>query len=231
MKTGMIILAGGVGKRMGKPIPKQFIILAGKPIIVHVLEKVEQLTEVERVVITCPAEFVAETQQLLQHRNLAGRFCCIEGGETRQQSAYKGMLELGECETVVIHEAVRPFVTLDEFRALIDSEYDNAIYGTRIPFTVLAGHDYVEDTLERSRLVNVQLPQKFNAQQLKDAHEKAIADGRSDFTEDASLLYHYLKAPIRILEGSDHNIKITQPTDLIIGEAIYGEYISGRTQD
>ena len=231
MKTGMIILAGGVGKRMGKPIPKQFLILAGKPIIVHVLEKVEQLAEVARVVITCPAEFVAETQQLLEHRNLSGRFCCIEGGETRQQSVYRGMLELGDCDTIVIHEAVRPFVTLEEFRTLIDSEHANAMYGTRIPFTVLAGNEYVEDTLERARLVNVQLPQKFDAKQLKDAHDQAIAEGRSDFTEDASLVFHYLKAPLRILEGSERNIKITEPTDLIIGEAIYSEYISGRAQD
>jgi len=231
MKNGMVILAGGIGKRMNKPIPKQFLILAGKPIIVHVLEKVEQLTDVERVVITCPAEYVAQTQTLLEHRNLAGRFCCIEGGQTRQESVYKGMLELGECENVVIHEAVRPFVTVAEFRVLIDSEYDNVIYGSRIPFTVLAGHEYVEDTLERSRLVNVQLPQKFNAGQLKAAHDSARAEGRDDFTEDASLLFHYQRSQIRILEGSERNIKITEPTDLIIGEAIYNEYILGRAQD
>ncbi len=230
MKTGMIILAGGIGKRMNKPIPKQFLILAGKPIIVHVLEKVEQLTDVERVVITCPAEFVAETQKLLEHRNLAGRFSCIEGGETRQESVYKGMLELGACETIVIHEAVRPFVTLAEFRVLIDSDFENAIYGTRIPFTVLAGHEYVEDTLERSRLVNVQLPQKFNAEKLMQAHESARADG-IEFTEDASMLFHYQEARIRILEGSERNIKITEPTDLIIGEAIYNEYVLGGAQD
>lgn len=231
MKTGMIILAGGVGKRMNKPIPKQFLILAGKPIIVHVLEKVEQLADVERVVITCPAEYVAETQKLLEHRNLSSRFCCIEGGETRQQSVFAGMQELGECDTVVIHEAVRPFVSVDEFRTLIDSEYPNVIYGTRIPFTVLAGHDYVEDTLERSRLVNVQLPQKFDGAALKAAHEAARMEGRSDFTEDASMLYHYQQAQIRILEGSERNIKITEPTDLIIGEAIYNEYVLGRAQD
>lgn len=231
MKTGMIILAGGVGKRMNKPIPKQFLILAGKPIIIHVLEKVEQLGDVERVVITCPAEFVDETQTLLEHRNLAGRFSCIEGGETRQESVYKGMLELGECDSFVIHEAVRPFVTLDEFRTLIDSEFENVIYGTRIPFTVLAGHEYVEDTLERSRLVNVQLPQKFDAKMLMKAHEAARAEGRLDFTEDASLLFHYEQSQIRILEGSERNIKITEPTDLIIGEAIYTEYVLGGAQD
>jgi D-ribitol-5-phosphate cytidylyltransferase len=230
MKTGMIILAGGVGKRMNKPIPKQFLILAGKPIIIHVLEKVEQLGDVERVVITCPAEFVAQTQTLLEHRNLSGRFCCIEGGETRQESVYKGMLELGECQSIVIHEAVRPFVTLPEFRTLIDSEFENVIYGTRIPFTVLAGHEYVEDTLERSRLVNVQLPQKFDAKKLMQAHEKARAEG-VDFTEDASLLFHYEQSQIRILEGSERNIKITEPTDLIIGEAIYNEYILGGAAD
>lgn len=230
MKTGMIILAGGVGKRMNKPVPKQFLILAGKPIIIHVLEKVEQLADVERVVITCPAEFVEETRTLLRHRNLEGRFGCIEGGETRQESVYLGLGELGECERVVIHEAVRPFVTLAEFRALIDSEFENAIYGTRIPFTVLAGHDYVEDILERARLVNVQLPQKFDAAKLKRAHEAARADG-IEFTEDASLLFHYERSQIRILEGSEKNIKITEPTDLIIGEAIYNEYVLGRAQD
>jgi len=230
MKTGMIILAGGVGKRMNKPIPKQFLILAGKPIIVHVLEKVEQLKDVERVVITCPPEYVAETHMLLQHRNLVGRFTCVEGGETRQESVYKGMLELGECDTVVIHEAVRPFVSVAEFRELIDSDHENAIYGVRIPFTVLAGHEYVEDTLERSRLVNVQLPQKFDGAKLMKAHEKARAEG-IEFTEDASLLFHYEQSQIRILEGSERNIKITEPTDLIIGEAIYNEYVLGRAAD
>jgi len=230
MTTGMIILAGGVGKRMGQPIPKQFIILAGKPIIVHVLEKVERLTTVDRVVITCPAEFVDRTRTLLAHRNLANRFSCIEGGSTRQESVSKGLDELAECDSIIIHEAVRPFVTTEEFQALIDSEYDNAIYGTRIPFTVLTGNEYVEGTIERSTLVNVQLPQKFDAAALRRAHELARQEGR-EFTEDASMVFHYDTGRVRILEGSEKNIKITDPTDLTIGEAIYSEYVLGRTQD
>ena len=230
MKTGMIILAGGVGKRMGHPIPKQFIILAGKPIIVHVLEKVERLAAVERVVITCPPEYLDKTQALLDHRNLSGRFCCIVGGVTRQESVYQGLLELSDCDSIIIHEAVRPFVSTEEFQALIDTEYDNAIYGTRIPFTVLAGHDWVEGTFERSSLVNVQLPQKFAVEALRTAHEKAREDGR-EFTEDGSMLFHYDTGRVRILEGSEKNIKITDPTDLTIGEAIYSEYVLGRTQD
>jgi len=113
----------------------------------------------------------------------------------------------------------------------MDSEFENVIYGTRIPFTVLAGHEYVEDTLERSQLVNVQLPQKFDAKKLMLAHESARAE-RRHFTEDASLLFHYQpESPIRILEGSERNIKITEPLDMIIGEAIYSEYVLGRAQD
>lgn len=230
MKTGMIILAGGVGTRMGQPTPKQFLILAGKPIIVHVLEKVERLSEIERVVITCPQEHLETTRTLLEHRNLSDHFSCIEGGATRQDSVYKGILELAGCDSIIIHEAVRPFVTAEEFRALITSEYPNAIYGTRIPFTVLLGHDFVEGTFERSALVNVQLPQKFDAAVLRRAHELAREDGR-DFTEDASMVFHYETGPVRILEGTEKNIKITEPTDLVIGEAIYNEYVLGRTQE
>jgi len=230
MRTGMIILAGGVGVRMGKPIPKQFILLAGKPIIVHVLEKAEQLRDVESVVITCPREYVDETETLLRHRNLGPRFSCIEGGATRQESVYKGLKALAGFDRVVIHEAVRPFVTAEEYRDLIDSEHENALYGAPIPFTVVAGGDVVEETFERSRLVNVQLPQKFDYSKLLEAHERALADGKTDYTEDASMFFDYLGEPVRILKGSERNIKITDPVDLIVGEAIYNEYILGRAQ-
>lgn len=230
MRTGMIILAGGVGVRMGKPIPKQFILLAGKPIIVHVLEKVELLDDVERVVITCPKEYVAEMDQLIAHRNFGSKFGCVEGGVTRQESVYKGLQALEGFDRVIIHEAVRPFVTHEEFRALIDSEHDNAFYGAPIPFTVLSGHDYVEGTFERASLVNVQLPQKFDYARLVEAHKLALADGKTDYTEDASMFYDYLKEPVRILKGTERNIKITDPVDLIVGEAIYNEYILGRAQ-
>jgi 2-C-methyl-D-erythritol 4-phosphate cytidylyltransferase len=143
---------------------------------------------------------------------------------------YRGLAELDGCESVIIHEAVRPFVSTEEFQVLIDCEYDNAIYGTRIPFTVLSGNDYVEGTMERSGLVNVQLPQKFDANALRRAHELARQEGR-EFTEDAGMVFHYETGRVRILEGSEKNIKITDPTDLTIGEAIYSQYVLGRTQD
>ena len=86
MKTGMIVLAGGIGKRIGRPVPKQFLLLGGNPLIVHVLEKVLSLDRIEQVVITCPASHLEETRDLVANHGFSERFRCIEGGSTRQES-------------------------------------------------------------------------------------------------------------------------------------------------
>jgi 2-C-methyl-D-erythritol 4-phosphate cytidylyltransferase len=223
---GMIVLAAGVGKRMGKPSPKQFILLGGKPIIMHTLEKVERLSEVDEVVVTCPADFLESTQDLLDRHGM-DQFRCIEGGATRQESVYRGLRALDAHDDVLIHEAVRPFVSLEEFRGLINYPEKNATYGADIPFTVVRGRARVEGTLDRRELLNVQLPQKFETAKLIDAHERARSEGHVA-TEDASLLFEYAGESIAVLKGSDINIKITHPADLVIGEAIYEKYVLGK---
>jgi 2-C-methyl-D-erythritol 4-phosphate cytidylyltransferase len=225
MKIGMIVLAGGIGKRIGRPFPKQFLLLGGKPLIVHVLEKARVIPDIERVVITCPEAHLEETQRLITNHGFdAPRFSCIVGGGSRQESVYLGLGALEDCGSVIIHEAVRPLVTAAEFRDLIAAEDPNAMFGIPIPFTVLKGHDYVEDLLERGELVNVQLPQKFDRAALAAAHEAARRDDAT-FTEDASLFHRYAEAPVRILPGSERNIKITVPTDIVTAEAIYADSI------
>jgi 2-C-methyl-D-erythritol 4-phosphate cytidylyltransferase len=224
MKIGMIVLAGGIGKRIGRPFPKQFLLLGGKPLLVHVLEKARVIPEIDRVVITCPEDHLEETRRLIANHGFDARFSCIVGGGSRQDSVYLGLRELDDVDAVIIHEAVRPLVTVDEFRTLIAAEDPNAMFGIPIPFTVLKGHDYVEDLLERDELVNVQLPQKFDRATLTAAHEAARRDG-ARFTEDASLFHHYAGQRVRILEGSERNIKITVPTDIVTAEAIYADVI------
>ena len=227
MKIGMIVLAGGVGKRIGRPFPKQFLLLGGKPLLVHVLEKARVIPEIERVVITCPETHLEETRKLIANHGFdEARFTCIVGGTSRQESVYLGLGELADVDSVIIHEAVRPLVTVAEFRELIAAPDPNAMFGIPIPFTVLKGHDYVEDLLERDELVNVQLPQKFDRAKLVSAHEAARREGTS-FTEDASLFHHHVGEPVRILPGSERNIKITVPTDIVTAEAIYAD-VMGR---
>jgi 2-C-methyl-D-erythritol 4-phosphate cytidylyltransferase len=225
MKIGMIVLAGGVGKRIGRPFPKQFLLLGGKPLIVHVLEKARQIPAIEQVVVTCPESHLAETRKLIgNHGFEAPRFTCIVGGASRQESVYRGLEALEASDTVIVHEAVRPLVTAEEFRDLIAADDQNAMFGIPIPFTVLKGHEYVEDLLERDELVNVQLPQKFDRAKLMAAHEAARRDGAT-FTEDASLFHRYAGERVRILPGSERNIKITVPTDIVTAEAIYADVI------
>jgi 2-C-methyl-D-erythritol 4-phosphate cytidylyltransferase len=227
MKIGMIVLAGGVGKRIGRPFPKQFLLLGGKPLIVHVLEKARLIPAIERIVVTCPESHLEETRKLIANHGFdARRFTCILGGGSRQESVYRGLEALDDSDTVIVHEAVRPLVTADEFRELIAAEDQNAMFGIPIPFTVLKGHDYVEDLLERDELVNVQLPQKFDRAKLMAAHEAARGDGAT-FTEDASLFHRYAGERVRILPGSERNIKITVPTDIVTAEAIYAD-VMGR---
>lgn len=230
MATGMIVLAGGIGKRIGRPVPKQFLLLGGNPLLVHVLEKVLPIESIGEVVITCPASHIDDTRELVANHGFdPERFRCVEGGASRQESVRRGLQALGEVDCVVIHEAVRPLVTTEEFQALLDAPDPNAMYGIPIPFTVLKGQDYVEELLERSELVNVQLPQKFDAGALRAAHEAAAADGAT-FTEDASLFFQYAGERVRILAGNERNLKITVPTDLLIAEAIHADLV-GRGTD
>jgi 2-C-methyl-D-erythritol 4-phosphate cytidylyltransferase len=161
---------------------------------------------------------------LLANHGFDARFSCILGGGSRQESTHLGLEALADCDSVIVHEAVRPLVTAEEFRELIAAEDPNVMFGLPIPFTVLKGHDYVEDLLERDELVNVQLPQKFDRAKLAAAHLAARRDG-AFFTEDASLFYRYAGEPVRILPGSERNIKITVPTDIVTAEAIYADVI------
>src|SRR5690606_35023468 len=114
----------------------------------------------------------------------------------------------------IIHEAVRPFVSRDDFYTLINEPNESAIFGLDIPFTVLKGREVVEGNLKRDQLINVQLPHKFNKNKLLYAHLCAKGDNL-EFTEDASLYFHYFQTDIKILKGNENNIKITKPIDRV----------------
>lgn len=218
-----ILLSGGIGRRMQLDIPKQFLLLGGKPILVHVLEKIDSIAEIKEIIIPVPKQFMKKTEEIVLNFRFSTPVSCIEGGESRQESVYNG-LRAALNERVIIHESVRPFVTAEEFRQLIAADSESATYGQAIPFTVLEGKEYIEENLDREKLINVQLPQKFIKSKLLYAHECAKAEGLT-FTEDASLYFHYYKSNIKVLKGSDYNIKITNPIDRKIAEIIYKEYI------
>lgn len=223
----LILLSGGTGSRMKKTIPKQYLLLAGKPVIMHTLERIDKIKKISKVIIVCTDEYVSLIREMLIQYNIKCSVDFARAGETRQDSVRSG-LELVTSENVILHEAARPFVSEKDFMMLINESCDNAIYGIKIPFTVVKGHENVEGILERSELLNVQLPQKFNTMLLKEAHRMAQQEKRL-FTEDASLVYfYYHDIVIKICKGMDYNIKLTLPIDMITGEIIYKEYFARR---
>lgn len=223
--VSMVLLSGGIGQRMKVNIPKQFLHIAGKPMIVHVLERVDRIDEIGEIIIPTPSDFIHKTEEIIRTHRLKKAIKVIPGGKTRQESTFIGLQQC-QYDRVLIHEAVRPFVKREEFQALIHNSSVNAIYGLDIPFTVLQGEDYITGILQRDQLINIQLPQIFDRKLLLEAHQKA-AEENTQFTEDASLLFHYKNTPIKVLRGTEYNIKITKPIDRKLAEIIYKEYILG----
>lgn len=222
-----IILAGGTGSRMQQSVPKQFLALAGKPMILHTLERLERIDEVDEIIVPCCPQYKKLLQMNIDAYMLKKPYKIVDGGSTRQQSAFLGVLE-AKNEDILIHEAARPFVTTHEFTALLEDKSESATYGLDIPFTVsVRTDDKITGLLERDKLVNIQLPQKFKRTPLLAAYKQAEQDGLI-FTEDTSLLYYYSKTPVKVLEGTPNNIKITNSLDMTTGEMIYKEYIVGR---
>lgn len=221
----LILLAGGTGARMQHSVPKQYLLLAGKPVIMHTVERIDRIEEIQKIVIVCTEEYVQIIKEMLQQYAIRTPIQYAAAGSSRQASVWSG-LQYVDTERVILHEAARPFVSEEDFRRLIDDEADSVMFGIPIPFTVLKGHEFVEELLDRTELVNVQLPQKFLTKDLYYAHTQAINDGEI-FTEDAGMVFTYTKSQkVKVLQGADYNIKITTPMDLLTGEIIYKEYFA-----
>jgi 2-C-methyl-D-erythritol 4-phosphate cytidylyltransferase len=223
--VSVILLAGGKGSRINSKIPKQFLPLAGKPIIMHSLERIDMLDSVKEVIIVCHQEYINKMNQLIKDYMLKKVYKIVPGGNTRQESVFIGLNEaIGE--TVIIHESARPFVRKKEFDNIIVNQAENCIFAEKINFTVVKGKDKIELTLDRNLLLNVQLPQKFNRIKLLNSHIKA-KNSNIEFTDDSTLFFYYNKDVIKIINGSNFNIKITSDFDYSISEKIYNDYILG----
>ena len=221
MKYSLILLSAGKGVRFGKDIPKQYLPFAGKPMIVHTLERVDKIEAIEEVIVVCNEEYIETINDYVNKYKLTKKIQVCVGGASRQESVYNG-LRIASNDMVILHEAARPLVSKKDFINLIECEYENVTYSYSIPYTVLKKNEqgFVSDILERKELINVQLPQKFVKEMLMTCHEKAIVDGKA-FTEDAGMLYYYLDEKVYCLQGSANNLKITEYVDLLYGETLY----------
>lgn len=224
-KYTLVLLSGGSGTRMQMSVPKQYLMLGGKPVIVHVLECIDKINEIDEIVICANLEYFKKIEEYIVNFNLTKtKYKIIEAGETRQKTAYLGISN-SKNNKVIIHEAARPFISKSNFRELIEDSSESIIFGIPIPFTVSVANKNLEAVLDRDKLINVQLPQKFLKKDLLEAFKKSFKD-KKIFTEESSMLkYYYNEKNVKILEGNNYNLKITYPLDIKIGEVILKELL------
>lgn len=221
MKVGAIIPAAGRGTRVGAAMPKQFLELQGRPLIHHTLKVFASCEVIDYVILVMPQIDVDESGDdwLNKYEVISN---VVAGGPQRQDSVKNGFFALEEStEIVVVHDGVRPFTTSQMISDTVDAArcYGAAITAIPLSDTIKKVIDgFVEKTVSRDGLWRVQTPQAFKYDLLQKALEKASAD--SSYGTDEGALVEYLGNQVKIVSGSELNIKITQKEDLILGESL-----------
>jgi 2-C-methyl-D-erythritol 4-phosphate cytidylyltransferase len=217
MRAGAVIVAGGTGKRMNAGIPKQLLELSGRAIIEWTLDQFVRCPAVTEIVV------VSETGILDRIREIASRLAgkpitVVPGGTERQDSVRNGVAAVGtDCGIIAVHDAVRPFVTIEEITRCIEAATADgaAVLMRPVRETVKTVHGgFVASTIDRDTVWIAQTPQAFRRDILEEAHRRAAAEG---FTgPDDAVLVERLGYPVRAVPGSDLNIKITTAADFAV---------------
>ena len=218
-----IIVAAGRGSRAGGGRAKQFREISGIPIIIHTLARFERCETVGEAVVVLPAGAREELLELAAAHGLRKVARAVDGGETRAESVWRGLLavEAGGAGVVAVHDGVRPFVTPEEIDRTVREagEHGAAVLAAPAVETIKeAEGGRVVRTLERARLWHAQTPQCFRYELLRRAYEQPGALG-ADVT-DCSALVERLGETVRLVEGGPHNVKITTARDFALAEIL-----------
>jgi 2-C-methyl-D-erythritol 4-phosphate cytidylyltransferase len=219
MNLYALIVAGGTGTRMGTEIPKQFLELAGKPILMRTVERFISFDRSIRIIIVLPESQFGFWNELKIKYSFSLPHTLVAGGSSRFFSVKNGLQEVEENSLVAIHDGVRPLVSIDTIkRCFTDAEK----FGNAIP--VINHSDSLRMITEQGNMpVNrhylriIQTPQVFDSKLIKKAY---LQDFSPELTDDATLLEKTGES-IHLVEGNRENIKITNPEDLVIAEALF----------
>jgi 2-C-methyl-D-erythritol 4-phosphate cytidylyltransferase len=223
MQVSAIIPAAGSGARMGG-IKKPYMDLAGKPILAHTLTIFQQCSLVNSIaVVTAKGDEARCVQDVVTAYGINKPLSIVTGGDTRQESVFNALRELpSNTDVVVIHDAVRPFVTEELILRSIDNanQYGSAIVAVPVKDTIKEsdGDGFVMKTLDRRKLWAIQTPQTFKYDLIMKAHLYA-RENNIQATDDAFLV-EQIGHKVKLIMGSYENIKITTPEDIVIAKAI-----------
>lgn len=224
IRIGFIIVAGGSGLRMGAGIPKQFLPLGGRPVLLRTMEAIAAAVPEAETVVVLPAAHIGTLHELCERFGCTVRYRATAGGASRFESVEAGLKALpDDCSLIAVHDGVRPLVTADMIRRGLDCARTNRTAIPVIPVTDTIREVAAEGsshTIDRSKLRAVQTPQIFDGELLRRAYRDAAAmNDKSRFTDDASVVEDF-GTVISLYEGSRENLKLTTPADMTIAEAI-----------
>lgn len=225
-----VILAGGIGSRMGNAEkPKQYLNIGNKPIILHTIEKFYVHEGFERLIVLCPKEWVEHTRHLVQNNFPDDRVVVLEGGVTRNETIMNAIryiedeYGLRDDTLLVTHDSVRPFLTHRIIEENIKYGLKYGAVDTVIPATdtiVESGDgDVISQVPDRSKMYQGQTPQTFNAKKLKELYY-SLSEEEKDVLTDASKIFVIKGEKVHLVQGEVFNIKITYPYDLRVAESL-----------
>ena len=232
MKVQAIIAAAGLGKRLKNKHPKPFIKINGRPLLIHTLQVFEKSPQITSVIVVGHPQYLSELSKMIFNFSLKKVVRVIAGGATRTESVGKGLDATDkDTDIVVVHDAARPFVTLELIKKAIQvcQKFQAVVVGIPVKSTikkVSIHQEMITETLNRSELWDIQTPQVFKKDILLKAYnhfKKRSKKAQEFFTDDASLV-EALGIPVKVCLGSPRNIKMTTPEDISLAE-FYLKYL------
>jgi 2-C-methyl-D-erythritol 4-phosphate cytidylyltransferase / 2-C-methyl-D-erythritol 2,4-cyclodiphosphate synthase len=226
LKAAFVIAAGGTGTRMNAGVPKQFLEMAGKPILLHTIEAVSCLEAVDQIIIALPAEHIPQAEAILIRQFLRIKVQCIPGGANRQESVHNGVrCTHPETDVILVHDAVRPLCTREMMQRVLMAAWQSGAAVPGLPATEtiqrVSRKGRVLATPPREELYAIQTPQAFHAKVLRTALDRAQEEGF--LGTDESSVVRWAGHPVLVVPGSPDNIKITRPLDLDIATLLFSK--------
>jgi D-ribitol-5-phosphate cytidylyltransferase len=218
-----VVFAGGIGVRMNsRAVPKQFLEIHGKPVIIHVLEHFDAHPDIDGIALAILAEYRDHLVELLRRYGIGKARWIVAGGQTGQQSRHNALKAVAqdcpEDTIVLIHDGVRPLI----HAALISANIESVImHGSGITCTkanetvVLSGNHHIEAVIPRDHVYTAQAPQSFRLGEILSLYDRAVAEGERDTIDSCSLMHRYGRKLYRV-DGPSSNIKITTAQDFYL---------------